>query len=1264
MSLTGLARASASLPFRAVNVGVRTASVAAAVGVGLVTDPVRTASALPAGIFTAITDVASEFLGGTPSRRRWQGGHSCWIEVRGLNDTAVDDVLGRLVLEQVREQHGVESVKLNYPLSRVIVHTDGTASLDDLSNAVDAAERDADVDQTQPTVDLPADPIVLAGSVTVAAANAVGLATTVVGRAMMWPKFLPGLAAVVTFVDYQPRLRRLVEERLGAVAADTALALAVSVGYTLAQEPTSLAVDLALHLINVAENQSAAAAWQRREPRLAEHADCRDGVRPSERPRPRPPGPVERHADRSALAQSVGAAALAMTGGIGSAATAAVVAAPKASRNSREAFAATLGRGLADRYRVLPLQRDVLRRLDRVDAVVIDPRALCTDELRVGRIRDVADQDRAAAWQWAQNEIDGPSTTLGWHRLPEIDGRRIAGEVLIRYANHPLASAVLRELRRNSIEAVSLDVEELDELRSAFDELDPHDGQLDMALADTVHRLQKDGRTVAVVSRSAAQALADGDVAIAVMPDGSPACWHADLLVDDLDGVWRIVHALPAARRASERGVQIATGASLLGALLMVPGVRGRGPGPITAGAGAGVWTGYRIARGVLDAPTPPQPATHDWHALSVDQVRRLLPPTDRTTPPPPRSRMSATATTITGAARSIIDPLRDNITEFAAAMRDELSDPLTPVLAIGSAASAILGSPVDAVLVGSVLTGNAALAATQRLRAERLLRRLLAVQDPPARLLVDGGYDTVDAADLCPGDVIEVRPGEVVPADARLVEADDLEVDESSLTGESLPVPKNVAATPAAPVAERACMVHATSTVVAGTATAIVTAIGAQTQARRAAQAPGSHGSTVGLQSQLRDLTNRALPISLAGGGLVTAFGLLRGTGLRQAISSGVAVSVAAVPEGLPLVATLAQQASARRLTRLGALVRSPRSVEALGRVDVVCFDKTGTLSENRLRVARIEAAAGSGDDDVLTHAARATPPANGDGHGHATDAAVAEAAPRWPAISSRRTSTCRSAPGGRSRPRSTGAICRSRGRPRWCSPRATTRACPRGVQRMAADGLRVIAVARRPLSARQVRAARDDDDALDALCREGLEFTGLLGLSDTPRADAAAVLAGLAESGIGVRLITGDHPVTAAAIAVELGLPVSESQVINGTDWEALSRRGQEQAVGTAWCSPACHPSTRCRSSQTLERLGSVCAMVGDGANDAAAIRAATVGIGVASHGSDPARTAADVMLLDGRIGSLLDALDEGRQLVAAGAGRGVRAARRQRR
>lgn len=225
----------------------------------------------------------------------------------------------------------------------------------------------------------------------------------------------------------------------------------------------------------------------------------------------------------------------------------------------------------------------------------------------------------------------------------------------------------------------------------------------------------------------------------------------------------------------------------------------------------------------------------------------------------------------------------------------------MTPVLAVGSAASALLGSPVDAILVGSVLTGNAMLAASQQVRAERLLTRMLAVQDPLARRIVEDGHETVESVYLQPGDVIEVRPGEVVPADARIVEAAELEVDESSLTGESLPVAKQPGATPGAALGERSCMLHATTTVVAGTAVAIVTAVGAATQASRAAQVAPAEKSAVGLQAQLRDLTNQALPFSLAGGALVSGLGLLRMAPLRRAVTSGVAVAVAAVPEGLP---------------------------------------------------------------------------------------------------------------------------------------------------------------------------------------------------------------------------------------------------------------------------------------------------------------------------------------------------------------------------
>jgi H+-transporting ATPase len=443
--------------------------------------------------------------------------------------------------------------------------------------------------------------------------------------------------------------------------------------------------------------------------------------------------------------------------------------------------------------------------------------------------------------------------------------------------------------------------------------------------------------------------------------------------------------------------------------------------------------------------------------------------------------------------------------------------------------------------------------------------------------------------------------------------------------------------------------MVYAGTTVVAGTAVAVVTAVGAQMEARRAAAVQGSQPAAVGLQAQLKELTNRALPISIGGGALVSVLGLLRHTGLPQAIGSGIAVSVAAVPEGLPLVATLAQQASARRLTNQSALVRSPRSIEALGRVDVVCFDKTGTLSENRLRVTRVHAAPGRSRAEVLRSAAQATPPQNGRPHEHATDVAVVEAAPR---AESDGAAGATHLPFRSGRPYSASVVGETlciKGAPEviLTASAGTDPAVERTVRRMATDGLRVIAVARRDLTADEARAASEDPDQFAELCEHGLQITGLLGLSDTPRPQAAGVLTALAEQHIGVRLITGDHPVTAAAIAAELGMPVSTDQVISGDEWEAMPRRAQEQAVHDRRVFARMSPENKVQIVQTLERTGHVCAMVGDGANDAAAIRAATVGVGVASRGSDPARTAADLMLLDGHIEALLGALDEGRQL-----------------
>jgi cation-transporting P-type ATPase I len=1203
----------------------------------------------------------------TLTRHSWRGRGRAWVEVRGL-DGPDGAELGRLVVDTVRARSGVTSVSVNRPLSRIVVtlNTD-QISLRDLCRDVDEAEkrwraggiahprrRDA---RPKP---LPGDGLLLATNALGVGATAVGLTAAVAGRALRWPRMMAGVEAMVVAVDYQPRLRRLLEDRIGHSATDAVLSVAMVTAHVLELSPASLAVDLAMETLKAAEFQAEAQAWRRHEPALARHAEHPE-VHPPSRPVPPPQGPVERHANRSAWVQVIGTAAVGVfTRNPEMAATATLVTTPKATRTTRESFAAALGQGLADQHAVLALHPEKLRWLDRVDALLVDPRVLCTNTLRVVRVRGADEDELSPAWNRAQLLLEKKGLRVGWHPVPGLSGKGSdVVEALIGPTHDPLASAVLAEARRAGLDLISVDIDDLGELHPAFDELRPlQRASIDNALAAALTDLQEAGHTVAAVSSAAAQALSSADVGLGVLPnsDSEPPPWTADLILSDLDGVWRLLHAIPAAKSASQRGIEIATGATALGALLMVPGVRGRGPGPVTTGAAAGLLSGYLMARRVLRAPTPLPAPSHEWHAMSIEQVRKMLPPPDAEQTVEPRHGIATRAVATAQRGAELTGRPRHAVWQFLKAVRAELSDPLTPVLALGSAASAVLGSPVDAVLVGSVLTGNSMLAASQRLRAESRLNELLAQQIPPARKVTfdaDGSpvYTDVKAAQLHPGDVIEVRTHEVVPADARLIEEEDLEVDESTLTGESLPVEKQVDPTPGADLADRRCMLYGGTTIVAGTAVALVTAVGADTQARRAAELVSSELPQIGLEHQLSQLTNRAFPVSVTGGLLVSALGLLRNKGIRQAVASGIAITVAAVPEGMPLVATLAQAASARRLTNYGALVRVPRSVEALGRIDVVCFDKTGTLSENRLRVSQVHPAKGYTRDDVLRCAAHAAPDANGGPQVHATDRAIIEAAQSVngssPTADADAHLPFRS---GRSFSASVfGDALTVKG-----APEVVLAACndvapdiDNTVRQLAAEGLRVIAVAQRRLTPQQTQLVAEDEDAIADLADGELSFAGFLGLSDTPRAEAPAVLAGLAEREVGIRLITGDHPITATAIARELGMSVTADEVISGADWDALSRRDQERVVTERVIFARMSPENKVQVVQTLERVGKVCAMVGDGANDAAAIRAATVGIGVVARGSDSSSVAADVVLVDARIEALLNTIDEGREL-----------------
>lgn len=1194
-----------------------------------------------------LAGVTVEALGGPRARRTSSNGPRRWIEVRGLDGTE-RELIGDAVLSAVWATPGVRDAVLVTPVSRILVTvSDDGPSAASLSAVIADAERSVGPTEPRSTrIGLPGDDeaVVAAAAAAAVTIAAVGLAMT--GSALGLPRIARAMSVPAGLLEHTPALRRHVEERVGADGADMLLAVANSATAVLTASPVSAAAEALGRTLLAAEALTARRAWKDREPDFAQRPMAAGAVWPSRVEVLQPSGPVDDYANR-ASALGVGAAAVLglATRNVDTAAAAALVAVPKPLRAARESFGAALTRGLDAHHGSLVLTPRALRSLDRIDAIVIDPRALYTRELTVSRIHGVTNSHRVAAWEAARKALDDGVLGVGWHPLSEISTDIGIGEVLVSPVRDPYASALLAEARNTNLRVISIEDDGLRSLADGFDDLQAVGGSIDNAVAGAVSTLVAGGSTVALVTTPQLNVPQSAHLTIAVAHADQPPPWGADVFATDLTAIWRILRALPIARQNSGQAVRLSASASAIGALMLVPGVLGRGPASVSFGTAATLWTGYSAGARLFRDPAPHPEPRHDWHALPVEEVRRLLPrPSDDAL-----GAQAASARSEPAGGKSF-----GAVREFVAEMRHDLDDPITPLLITGAAASALLGSAVDALLVTSVLLANAAVSAEQQLHAEHVLNRLLAVQEPPARRrvgpLAAGGHESVAADQLRVGDIIEVRGGEVVPADARLLDASDIEVDESALTGESLPVTKGTAATPGAPLAERECMLFGGSTVLSGTALAIVTAVGPGMEMRRAMAMAPRKSREIGLHTQLRHITSRALPVSVVGGALVGVLGGLRGLPLRHAMASAVSVMVAAVPEGLPLVATLAQQTAARRLSDKSVLVRNPHSVEAFARLDVVCFDKTGTLSENHLRVRVVHPMNGHGESDVLGVAARTTFARAGHRAQHATDQAIREAAESAaiPDLDGRDAFL----PFQSDRPYAAalvGDVIAVKGAPETVMS-ALVAGSP-GFEDLVGDmgegGLRVLAVAERRISAEQARAAAADAQYFESLCRTGLTPVGLLGLADTPRPAAHSLLTELQRRGIGVRLITGDHPVTARAVASELGLNVSADEVLTGTDWEEMSSGQREEAAVNCRVFARMSPEHKIDIVQTLERIGLVTAMVGDGANDAAAIRAASIGVGVMARGSDPALTAADVMLLDGHIEALLDAIDEGHQL-----------------
>ncbi|MEW1995274.1 HAD-IC family P-type ATPase [Streptomyces coelicoflavus] len=1146
------------------------------------------------------------------------------LVVTATEDTLTDRVVDRAA--ELAERHGLTRADQSAAIGPD--GPDDPAALDDL------------VDET----DHPGDPAPVRVAAAALGADVLGIAAAVTGARLRLPPSPRLVTAVATLLRENPAFRAWLRERLGDHRMDVALAAANAAVHGAGQSPTSLVLDGALRVCQLTEAVARGAAFEVVHDQLCVPGRGSLPAGPALRPPPRT-SPAQDYASHASAGSVAGAAAtLLVKHDVAEAAEAVLAGSPKAARYGPAAFHAVLSAALS-RTGVLVRDPGRLRQLEMARTVVLHPSAL--------RMPD------AGADPWTEDVLDAA--------------------------------------RRAGLRVVMVEDPALADFTGLADQV----VGAGRPLADVVAGLRAEGGVVTVVrplpgdDGSVSDGLLAGDVAVALADADCPVAWGADVLAPQgLADVWRVLRAVPVARAVGRRSQTLArSGAALSGLLVAVGEARGRSRGgvssllgmrhaPVDASAALALLSGTRAAIGVATARAPHPRARVAWHALDPDDVRERL-EREREREPEPTAVEQAGARLRAAADRAgrvpVLAPVRWSW-QLARAVRGELDDPLTPVLAVGSAASAILGSVVDALLVVGALDLNALVGGFQRLRAERALSGLLAEQKQKARVteeqLGENGEEfaaqrepwIVDAAKLHPGHVIELKADDVVPADARLLWEDGLEVDESALTGESLPVDKCVDPAPRAPVAERYCMVFEGTTVVAGRARAVVVDTGDHTEAARAVALAARTPSAAGVQARLQELTRKALPLTLAGGAAVTGLSLLRGTPIRQAVAGGVSVAVAAVPEGLPLVATVAQLAAARRLSRRGVLVRTPRTLEALGRMDTVCFDKTGTLTENRLRLSRVAGTDGTvrraGDPDAadaVRTAARACPRLNGDGARptHATDEAILDAAgddPGWAqeeglpfetsrgyaAAVGRESGSGRSGRSGRSTRSGGPAVLVVKGAPETVLPACAGLPAHTAevARRLAGDGLRIIAVARRTL-AKGAKAA----DVLEQP-PSGLEFTGLLALADVARETSPALVRGLREAGVRPVVLTGDHPQTARAIAVDLGWP-EDAVVVTGDELAAADRTARSRMLRDADVVARVAPEQKLQVVESLRDAGRVVGMVGDGANDAAAIRAADIGVGISARGSAAARNAADLVVTGDDLLVLVEAVREGRAL-----------------
>lgn len=1230
-------------------------------------------------------------------RRVWLGNGRAHVELRHGSDEQLRQVSEHLQA-MVHELDDVRWVEVHASTRRaVLAFRPGALSAEDLEALVTEAELKAGLGEalfvsSHHPADTEPEEVLLIELV----AESIGL---LVGTGLRFSpvpssRLAATLASVLAVVRATPRLRDWLDERFGFERTDLFLSVSVSLLMGFAQRPVSSLVGFAEKVAFAREHAAQRALWARREPELcsAPSGTPFAGRAQVNRPQPLPRGPIEEYADR-AWAVSLGSFGVSFltTRSVQRAVGALFGALPRPARLGREIFSARLSRVLAAR-RVLVLDSEALRRLDRVDCLVLQADILPTARFQVGKVLCRGNEDEHEVRRLVERLFDpktplavtsegdvrlGPPPRLGVE--PALARERGATELAAR------GGLVLGLARSGHLMAL---VEVQIQARVGLDELvqAAHDAGMRVVVASDneetlqaipaddvigegeamrrgVRRLQREGSVVCVVAQGESPGLEVADLGIGLTSPGAPVPWSAHLLCrDDLTDVRFLIEAAVAAREVSRQSVNVALGAASVGAIVsaggLVPMTAARVLTVVNIASLVAMANGYRVCGELQRKPLPPPRDPTPWHALDPEGALARLGTT--------RSGLDRRAV----AARRRTPPSRKSaLLELGSAITDELFSPLAPLLAAGAGLSAAVGSLADAGMVGGVVGVNAVVGGAQRFRTERAITELTRTSRRKVAVRREEQVVEIDAEELVKGDIVLLAAGDVVPADCRILETDSLEVDASGLTGESLPVKKSAAACFEDSVADRSSMLYEGSSIASGHVTALVVAVGAETEARRGGAAFRRTAADTGVERRMRDFIDLTGPVAFAAGIGVVGAGLLRGRKLEDLVGTGVSLAVASVPEGLPLLATAAQLAAAKRLSTRGALVRNARSIEALGRVDTLCVDKTGTVTEGRIELAALSDGevleplheAATQRQRVLGAALRACPQSPTDwSRADPTDAAL------WRGARRSAVSALDGCPGWRRVSElpfeagrgyhavvgsyAEGMLLSVKGAPevllerciRWRidgeERELDTQLRGRLMRRaneIAQSGLRVLAV-----------AESSGESSVDPTILEDLTFIGFVALRDPVRPTARAALSAIRAAGVRTIMITGDHPSTAHAIAVELGL-AAEPRVMSGAELSTLTDSELDARLDELSVFARVTPSQKVRIVRALQRVGRTVAMVGDGSNDAPAIRLANVGVAIGQHSAEAARNAADVVLTDERIETLVDAIAEGRAL-----------------